>query len=533
MPQTILGVDIGSFSIKVAQIRRSFKSFELVKFFERQIQYNDLLTPEEATSAAITALIEDNNLGWDQIIVGLPGQFVSSRLIELPFANKKKIDQTIEFEMENYIPFDVSEVVADYHIVKAGKDSSKVLVFYAPKSQFVKTLNLLEKASIDPKVVCVEGVELVNLVNLGMVPPEGVYAMLDIGHKKTTITICKGKSLYFTRTIMIGGWHITDAIAKKLGVSYDEAEKLKIEMGQISDIIPDGLDSLSKNVFEAINHVVDSIVLHLRQTFFSYQDDAGDVVSGIYLSGGTSRLPGLDRYLSIKLKQNVAFLDCLEFHFSRLTASDVHLQLIPQALALGLRGVAPAGLPDVNFRKGEFAYKGDVKQLGGGLRRAGIAIVLVVALAIVYFTVNYLSLSKKLAELNREISSLVVQAIPDANPKKISNSNAALNFIKSKKNETGERLAKLSAALGNSSLNILKEISSSFPSRDEIKVDIEDFNYQQGKIKLSGRTTSFEAVDKLKSSLERNSKFKNVATGNVRKGVKDEIKFDITMETGK
>ena len=189
-------------------------------------------------------------------------------------------------------------------------------------------------------------------------------------------------------------------------------------MGQISDIIPDGLDSLSKNVFEAINHVVDSIVLHLRQTFFSYQDDAGDVVSGIYLSGGTSRLPGLDRYLSIKLKQNVAFLDCLEFHFSRLTASDVHLQLIPQALALGLRGVAPAGLPDVNFRKGEFAYKGDVKQLGGGLRRAGIAIVLVVALAIVYFTVNYLT-SQKLAELNRDIEPCGA-GDTDANPKKIS-----------------------------------------------------------------------------------------------------------------
>ena len=530
MPQTILGVDIGSFSVKIAQIRRTFKSFELVRFFERQIQYNDLLTPEEATSAAITALIEDNNLRWDQLIVGLPGQFVSSRLIDLPFGNKKKIDQTIEFEMENYIPFDIADVVADYHIVKATKDSSKVLVFYAPKSQFVKTLSLLEKANVDPKVVCVEGVELVNLVNLGMVPPEGVYAMLDVGHKKTTITICKGKNLYFTRTIMIGGWHITDAIAKKLGVSHEEAEKLKIEMGQISDVIPDGLDSLSKNVFSAINTVVDSIVLHLRQTFFSYHDDSGDAVSGIYLSGGTSRLPGLDRYFSIKLKQNVAFLDCLEFHFSRLTASDVHLQLIPQALALGLRGVAPAGLPDVNFRKGEFAYKGDVKQLGGGIRRAGIAIGLVVGLGVVYFTVSYISLSKKLGELNKEIASLVVQAIPDANPKKVANSNSALNFIKTKKSEANERLQKLSAALGTSSLDMLKDVSTSLPSREEVKIDIEDFNYQQNKVKLSGRTTSFDAVDKLKASLEKNSKFKNVTTGNVRKGVKEEIKFDITMD---
>lgn len=533
MPQTILGIDVGSYSIKVAQIRRTFKSFELIKFYERQIRYTDLITPEEATSAALTAIIDDNALKWDNAIVALPGQFVSSRLITLPFGSKKKIDQTIEFELENHIPFEIADVAADYHIIRSTKDSSKVLVMYAPKGQFVKHLTMLENVGIDPRIVCVEGAEFVNLVNLGMVPPEGVYAMVDIGHKKTTVTICRGKALMYTRTITVGGWHFTDAIAKKAGVPFDEAEKLKIEMGQVSIEDAVGVDDLSKKVFEAIKEAAGYLVLNLKQTFFSYQDDEGEAVNGIYLSGGTSRMPGLDRFLSMRLKQNVAFLDCLEFHFSRLEASEVHLQLIPQSLALALRGVAPAGLPDINFRRGEFVYKGDVKQIGGGLRRAGLAVAFVIALSILYFGVRYYSLSKRISELNKEVANLVLQAIPDLNQKKISTISSALQTVKSRKTEVSERLAKLSSALGTSGLDVLKDISSTFPPRGEVVVDIEDFNFSQGRIKLSGRTTSFEAVDKIKLAMEKNPKFKNVATGNVRKGVKEEIKFDITMELGK
>ncbi len=533
MPQTILGIDVGSYSIKVAQIKRTFKSFELVKFYEKQIEYNDVLSPEEATSATLTSLIEDNALTWDQAIVGMGGQHVSSRLIDLPFSSKKKIDQTIEFELESFIPFAIEDVIADYHVVRSTKESSKVLVAYATNAQFIKFLTMLSNSNVDPRLVCVEGIELVNLVNLGMVPPEGDYALVDVGHSKTTITICKGKTLTHTRVVGVGGKRITESIANKLGVPVSEAEKLKIELGQIYLDEPTGVDNITRQVNEAIRNVIDDLVLHLKQTFFAYQDEEGESVSGIFLSGGTSRLPGLDRYFSIKLRQNVTFLDCLEFHFSRLEKSEVHLQLIPQALALGLRGVAPAGLPDVNFRRGEFAFKGDVQQLGGGIRRMGIAAGLVFVLAVSYFGMNYYFLSKKLDSLNKDVSAIVLQALPDTDPRQVNTAERALKTIKSKKSEISDRLSKLEEAVGLSVLDVVKDVSAGFPTRDEVQVDIEDFNFSTNTIKMVGRTTSFEAVDKIKLALEKSGKFKDIATGNVRKGVKDEIKFDLTMELQK
>ena len=102
MPQTIVGIDIGTYSVKVAQIERSFKSFEFVNFFERKIQYNELLKPEESISVTLQGMIDDFGIKWDQAICGYPGQKVSSRVVTLPFGSLKKIDQTLEFELEAF-----------------------------------------------------------------------------------------------------------------------------------------------------------------------------------------------------------------------------------------------------------------------------------------------------------------------------------------------------------------------------------------------------------------------------------------------
>ncbi|MBI4126133.1 MAG: pilus assembly protein PilM, partial [Deltaproteobacteria bacterium] len=197
MPQRIVGIDVGSYSVKVAEVVRSFRTFEFVNFFERRIQYNELLAPEESTAIALQGLIDDQRLEWDMAVVGFPGQRVSSRLLTFPFGGAKKIEQTVRFEIESYIPFDANEVLLDYTTVWSTKDASRVLVVYAPKAEVGKELTTLQGVGVDPRSIGVEGVELVNLVNLGLSPPEGAYAILDVGHEKTTLAICRGRRVGF------------------------------------------------------------------------------------------------------------------------------------------------------------------------------------------------------------------------------------------------------------------------------------------------------------------------------------------------
>ncbi|MFH1875120.1 MAG: pilus assembly protein PilM [Pseudomonadota bacterium] len=530
MPQKVLGIDIGSYSVKVAELARSFRSFEFVGFYEKRVVENELLSKEESIALALQSLIDDHNLQWETACCGFPTQMVSSRVLTFPFGNRKKIEQALGFEIETYIPFDINDVVFDHAILSSGKDSSQVMGIYTPKKEVAKILSMLDGVGIDPQHLCVEGVEMVNLVNLGMVPPEGGFTIIDIGHEKTTITIFHGKKLGYVRSVSVAGKAITEAIAKKLEVPYAEAERYKIEIGQLNLMDGEVVDDLTRDVNAAIKQVIQDLMLHVRQTLFSYRETEGVPVEGIYLCGGTSRLIGLDNYISDFLKQNVTFLNCADFHFTKLERAEAHRHVIPQALALALREVAGPGLPDVNFRLGEFAFTGNVEQLGGGLRKFAIIGGIIVFLALLNFTLKYYTLKQQLDKIQDNGAELVMQAIPNTPKKTISTTTAALSLLKGKRAEINERINVLAGAMGVSPLDILKKISELMPAKDEITIDVKDMNIAQDRVTLSGETNSFENVDKIKLEMERSKRFKNVSTGNVRKGTKGEIKFDLSME---
>ncbi len=529
MPHRIIGIDIGSYSVKVAVIERSFKSFAFTEFFERRIQYNDLLSPEESTSIAIQGLIDDFNLSWDVVCCGFPAERVTSRLITFPFGSLKKIDQTIEFEIESYIPFDVENVLIDYAVVWQTKEASRVMVVYVQKGDLVRELTMLGSVGLDPRFVCVEGVDLVNLINLGMVPPEGAFAVIDIGHEKTTLTICRGKRLGYVRAISIAGKSITAAIAKRLGVPLDEAERMKIEMGHIPHVAEEVVDDISRDVIAAIREVLDELLLHLRQTLFTYRETEDTPVEGIYLCGGSSRLPGMDRFFSDALKLNVSYLNCSDFHFTRLDRADAHRHVIPQALALALKGVAGGG-PDINLRRNEFAFKGDVEKFGGSVRRAGIILGLLIVLALVNFTAKYYSVKGRIDKMREDIVTLVSQTLPNTPKRALQTPKAAIGLLKSKEQDVTDRIDQMGNIMGASPLDIFKEVSAVLPPRDQLKIEVGDLSIAGGKVSLSGVVDDFKTVDTVKQVFEKSALFDNVTTGNVSKGVKGEVKFKLSMD---
>jgi type IV pilus assembly protein PilM len=529
MPHRIVGIDAGSYSVKVAVIERSFRSFSFVEFYERQVQYNELLSPDECIAIAIQGLIDDNNLAWDVASTGFPAQKVTSRLLTFPFSSSKKVDQAIQFEIEGYIPFDVEHVIIDHTLLWQNKNASRVLAVYVQKGELAKKLSMLESVNVDPRYMCVEGVDQINLMNLGMVPPEGSYAIIDLGCEKTTVTICHGRNLGYIRAISMAGKTITEAISKRLSVPTEEAERLKIEMGQLPLVEDEVMDDTSKAVIAAIKSVMDELMLHLRQTLFTYKETEGTPVEGIYLCGGTSRLPGIDRYLSDALKLNVTYLNCLDFHFSNIDRGDAHRHVIPQALALALKGVAGSG-PLINLRRGEFSYKGDVEQLGGNVRKIGAILCLIIFLALVNFTAKYYSVKRQVDKLNDDVLTVVRQVLPDTPKRSLKSASSALSMIKAKESEVDDKIAQLQVLIGVSPLDILSDVSSALPPRDKLKVEVSDINIAEGKIVLSGIVDDFKTVDAVKQAFEQSGKFSAVTTGNVSKGVKGEVKFKLTMD---
>jgi general secretion pathway protein L len=529
MSQIILGIDVGSYSIKVAEIERTLKEFHLIGFFEQPIVNAEALGREAAATQALARLFEEYNLSSGMAYTALPGQATSHRVIDLPFADFKKVDQTIEFEMENYVPLPLEDLLIDYEFLTASKTGSSVLVSYAKASDFVKFLNAMTGADVDPRFVGSEPVELANIMKLGVLQPEGAYALLDMGHEKTNVLIFVGPKLQFARTIMVGGRDLTKAIAEALNIPLAEAERMKIEVGQVGSEV-EGADQTTRNVAEALKAPLEEILLNLKQTFMAFQESKQEVVQALVLCGGTSRLPGIDHYLSAKLRKNVSFLDCLDFPFNQLADSAWCRPIAASALSLAYRGVIGSGIRDIQFRRGEFAYKGEVKEYRGLIKQAGVLLGIVVACALGSLIVSYSTLKGRVKGATAQVSSLASQALPDLPKKSLGNPKDILSSLTGKINEAQEKKKKIEDETALSVLDVLREFSASLPPRDALQLDVSDFTMASHKIRLQGQTSSFEAVDEIKAALSKSKMFKNVATENVKRGPKGDILFSLSVD---
>lgn len=527
MPQVILGVDVGTYSIKIARVERGLGEFHLTDFYEIPVPDHDVLTHEQSVEALLSKFMTENQIIYDTAASSLSGLHCAFRTLEFPFTQTKKIDSALEFELENYVPFSLEDLSIDYVLLEKGEASSKVLSVYTPKAELVKFLNILSNSHCDARYVGVDCLDLANLSLSGMLPPQGQYAILDIGHSKTNLCIMQGSKVRAVRTIAIGGKHITQAIARSMKIDFAKAEEIKMKQGQVSPF-EEG-DAIS----QAIGSVLEDLLIQIRQTLFALYEKGEKKIEAVYLCGGSSRLSGIDQFISTHLRLNVSPLDVLDYSFNRLSDADSARPVVAPAMAMLFKILYPSKVLPLNFRRGEFAYKRDIQVISGQFMQLGYIAAAVIVLSILYFSVSLYMLSSREKKMDKSVTKILSQGIPNP-PKKLPvGAQGALSYINSKITEANDRLKKMEGNNSVSAFEILRMISASLPSRQDLKLDIDDVNISSDHVRLEGRTVSYEAVDKVKNALESVPNFKNVQTGNVRKGLQqNEIKFSLSMDVG-
>lgn len=523
MPQNILGIDLGSYSVKIAQVERGFGEFKLVNFFEVPLVAEEVLSYQEAASAALAKFFSENPIPYDSCVISLPGNMVSFRTIELPFVNAKKIDQTIEFELEAAIPFEIEETLYDYTILSTQGQTSKVLATYIPEEAFKGFLNQIQKSDVDPRYVGVDTLDLSYLTMLGALPPEGRYALLDIGHSKTNLILLEGSRVKAVRCFSWGGHGVTQAIAKAANLSYEEAETFKHSKGHL-------LEKTNDPALQAIHGEFEDLAKELKKTLFSFYEFGESAIEALYLFGGTSKTPGIDSFFSQRLNINVSYLDVLDESYTELLDRESIRHTASPAFAMALHAAFLNKGAKINFRWGPYAYKKDIEQLEGSLKKIGILAASVVGIGIVYFIISYMTLSSQVDKMNRNVATIVRSSVSGLPKKGIKSSKSAISILNGKILAIDEKLKKVQGNSSESALSVLKMISASLPPRDQLVVNIDDVNITPQRVRMEGRTVSYEGVDKVKSSLEKIKVFKNVQTGNVRKGIRNQIKFSLSFD---
>jgi type IV pilus assembly protein PilM len=245
-----------------------------------------------AIADAIREAIAKSGSRAKHVAAAVSGHSVIVKKITVPAMTAAELEESIRWEAEQYIPFDVNEVNLDFEILQAG-DAERpmdVLLVAAKKDLIDDYVNLIGEAGLTPSVIDVAGFAVENAFEANYGASDQVIAIVNIGAQTSTINVLAGGVPAFTRDVATGGNQYTAEIQRAMSVGFDEAERIKIgERGSESqDVVP-------QEVEQAMRAVTNNLVGEIARSLDFFAATAADMrIQRVYLAGGSSRVSGLE-----------------------------------------------------------------------------------------------------------------------------------------------------------------------------------------------------------------------------------------------
>jgi type IV pilus assembly protein PilM len=491
---------------------------EVVEVEEEEIIEEEPPGPlSAATIVAISDLLRAIDESRAQIVVAVPGERISTWIVELPFADERTVAKVLPGELATQVPFAMDEMVLDWRTVDAAADGSRVLAAQVPKEDVRDLLEALVKLEVDPRHVCIDSFVLGHLAaHLPDVREDECVAIADLGRRRTLVNVGRGGKTLMVRAIDHGADEVTEALQEMQDLSFDTVEENKRLGVRVDDVTGTG---------KAVASAIDPLIASMRGTLVSFEATGAGEISRVFLCGGGARVEGLAARIEEDLGVPTQHLP----RSSILGASDADVP--PEfslSLALALSGVPSSGIAALDLRRGEFAYRRDTR------RRQAIALVAVAAVLLYgLFSVVTFSLDRRgmLAEAKvteDQISELVREAVPDVPPDRLESPDVAMALL----TEAVERLdlhSPVFDSFGDTApLVLLRKLSDSVPKN--IKVDVDEFSVNEEALRLKCRTDSFEDADQLMGIVQRVEEFAHAEKSGQTRSTRDgTTRFTITI----
>jgi type IV pilus assembly protein PilM len=232
--------------------------------------------------------------------------------ISLPTMTREELEESIRWEAEQYIPFDINEVNLDFQILEGGDQEGQmdVLLVAAKKDLIDDYVHVITDAGLRPVVIDVAAFAVENAyeANYGA-PRDQVVALVNVGSQTVNINILAKGAPAFTRDISAGGNAFTEEIQKALSVSWEEAERIKIGGGgreESQDVVP-------QEVEQAVRGVTDTVIGEISRSLDFFAATAADSrIARVVVSGGGARVSGFESAFQGKTNLPVIRLNPLE-----------------------------------------------------------------------------------------------------------------------------------------------------------------------------------------------------------------------------
>lgn len=507
----VLGLDLGSHSVKGVLLESAGRGPAQPRAFRavrRSAEGDRLQTLKEAVTELLTA----PELHADQVVVSLPGPTVASHQVSLPFTDPKRIDQTVSFEVEEQLPYDLAEAAFDYQLASQQETKSELLVGVVRKEELTALLSALGEVKVDPRVVTHPAFayhSILGLPSLEELPEGEAAAIVDLGHERTCVAVGRPRgSVEFARTFAGGGRDLTRLLAAEFGTAPQDAESWKETQGALGEAVsgPEGQRGAA-----AFVRALHPTLRELRATFKAYAGRARKSVTRVYLCGGTAQLPGLAAHLGAELN-----LSC-----SVLPMPEGQSLALAQAYALALRAAAPpARAPRFNLRRGEFAFKGDFDFLRERLGQLASYAATLIVLLVASLLVRNNMLSRREAALDTAMCNTTQNVLGRCER----NYDRALSMLRGVESPAAV-IPKLSA------VSLLAELTQRVP--DNVAVTFDQIDIDLERVSVRGTTATSRNVDELTAALRGYPCFREVQQGRVersRDGTQLNFRLDIKVE---
>ncbi len=475
MPNHTLALDVGRHTLRAALVERTLRSQRVLGLYAQP------RAPGGDLAGDVRALAVAHGITWDEVVSALPGDAVTHRILQLPFSDRKRLDQTVPFELEGHLPFELEDTVVDYQVLGTAADgTSAVLAVSAPKQAVREHLDALGAAGIDPRLVDLTSLAPLNVVRAAMNGHGGRVAFVGLDAARTTVALL--------------------ADGRLLGLRVVSAH-----VGPAGDL--------------------DRCVREVRWSLLALAD--GEPLQTLWVAGDAADTPGVLGALGRALGTTPQSLDGV-----MVPAIPVALRgkqaAFATPLGLALRDAGDTAPFGVDLRRGEFTYHREREALWRGLTRAGVLAAVAVALMIAGFVVDSRGLTARRDAVHDQVRAIFSAALP--NVRTIVNEKAQLQT------EIGalEKQRRLYGGLAPSApkaIDCLRALTAAVP--DDVPLDIEELSLDGDTLRVRGSTRTYEGVEAVKRGLAGRPEFRNVETKAVRAAVAGaRVDFRLSAEVG-
>ena len=328
---SVVGLDISADRVNICQLKKTGEKVSLVALGTERISEEpqpkeEMGAESELTISAIQRLLKNNNIKVQNAYTSVSGDLVIVRYIKLPLMPKEELREVIKFQAEEYIPFDINEVVLDFEllreVVEEGEKKSEVLLVAVKEDVIRRHIEVLEAAGIKPALIDVDTFAIEEAFKYGNEKKGEFVALVNIGNRATSINILENEKSFFNRNIRVGENDFISALANKLNLDFKGASRVLSEKGAIilkeeeveeeskittslaEEMMEEpGEKSEEGRISSALEGVLISLIDELARSLdYYYTQSSKESLAKIVISGKIASIPNLDKIISERLK---------------------------------------------------------------------------------------------------------------------------------------------------------------------------------------------------------------------------------------